>query len=195
MQSKVGQEDPKDPLLLAIGANASQIKSNFENVTDFLGDYDERIVKVLAQHEEDFLYAYKMHMVKIEKELQYLKLKAREQDAKLTQDARIVSLEKQLKWFEQEFNELMQVKERNEQAIEDIKGQCKTLVHGTNELRSFVKAQQRHKKLLNVALSKAKHQKTDLHNLSVQLEEQKSLIQKHSVEIPSLMYSPFLPLN
>lgn len=48
MNSKVGQEDPKDPLLQAIGANASQVKSNFDNVTDFLCSYDEKIVKVLA---------------------------------------------------------------------------------------------------------------------------------------------------
>jgi hypothetical protein len=49
-------------------------------------------MNVLTQHEEDFLYAYKQHMLKIERELQFLKMKANEQDAKLTQDVKIISL-------------------------------------------------------------------------------------------------------
>ena len=57
-----------------------------------------------------------------------------------------------------------------------------------------MKAQSRQTKLLNVALNKAKHHKTDLRNLNVTLDQQKFQIQKNSVEIPSLMYSPFLPL-
>ena len=43
-----------------------------------LQDYDDKLMLVLDQHEEDFLYAYKMHMVKIEKELHFLKIKAHE---------------------------------------------------------------------------------------------------------------------
>lgn len=42
-------------------------------------------------------------MVKIERELQLLKAKAKEQDEKLHQDNRIVSLNQQLTWFKQEF--------------------------------------------------------------------------------------------
>jgi hypothetical protein len=42
-------------------------------------------------------------MVKIERELHFLKLKAHEQDVKLTQDSRIIALEKQLKWLQNEF--------------------------------------------------------------------------------------------
>ena len=50
--------------------------TQFDGANDFLKNYDERLVKVLEQHEDDFLFAYKMHMVKIEKELQFLKMKA-----------------------------------------------------------------------------------------------------------------------
>ena len=56
-------------MLEVIGQNTTQIKQNYDVVNDFLNEYDERITKVLVQHEDDFLYAYKMHMVKIEKEL------------------------------------------------------------------------------------------------------------------------------
>lgn len=76
--SKVGQLDPKDPLLNAIAQNSTQVKHNFESVDNMLGDYDAKLISVLDQHEEDFLFAYKMHMVKIEKELAFLKIKAQE---------------------------------------------------------------------------------------------------------------------
>ena len=57
-----------------------------------LQSYDEKLVQVLSQHESDFIYAYKTHMYKIERELKALKQKSKEQDAKLTQDVRIISL-------------------------------------------------------------------------------------------------------
>lgn len=89
----------------------------------------------------------------------------------------------------------MEVKARNELTIGDLKSQCATLVATTNEMRQNVKAQQRHNKLLNIALTKAKHHKSDLQNLSVNLDEQKFLVKKNTVDIPSLMLSPFLPAS
>lgn len=65
----------------------------------------------------------------------------------------------------------MEVKARNENTVVDLKNQCKTLTSSTNEMRQQVKAQHRHNKLLNIALTKAKHYQTDLQNLSVNLDE------------------------
>ena len=48
-----------------------------------LGDYDKKLLKVLERHEQDFLAAYKTHMSKVEKELMYLKLKAKDQATRL----------------------------------------------------------------------------------------------------------------
>lgn len=53
----------------------------------------------LKLHEQDFLNAYQLHMVKIEKELQMLKAKAAEQDKALHSDTHIIALNKQLDWF------------------------------------------------------------------------------------------------
>ena len=50
----------------------------------------------------------------------------------------------------------MDVKGRNELAIVELKTQCKDLVRNTDQLKNQVKAQHRHNKLLNVALTKAK---------------------------------------
>lgn len=94
-------------------------------------------------------------MNKIENELQVLQNKSQEQDAKLTQDARIIGLEEQLKWYQIEFKNLMDVKEKNDEQIKHLKDQCKNLSAGSEEMRVNVKAAKRQNKLLGVALTKA----------------------------------------
>lgn len=59
-----------------------------------LDDYDAQLHQVITRHEDDFLGAYKTHMVKVEKQLQLLKDKAKEQENKLNNDERIVKMEK-----------------------------------------------------------------------------------------------------
>lgn len=49
--------------------NISEMLDNYNHVHETLEDFDQQLVRVLEQHEDDFMYAYKMHMVKIEKEL------------------------------------------------------------------------------------------------------------------------------
>ena len=41
-----------------------------------MSNYDTKLQNVIDQHEQDFLSAYKTHMVKVEKQLQLLKDKA-----------------------------------------------------------------------------------------------------------------------
>ena len=48
-----------------------------------LFDYDKKLLKVLERHESDFLAAYKTHMAKVERELIYLKSKAKDQEKRL----------------------------------------------------------------------------------------------------------------
>ena len=66
---------------------------NFNKVQNVLSDYDVQLNRVLQKHEDDFLAAYRTHMMKVEKELYFLKNKASEQDSKLASDDRIVALE------------------------------------------------------------------------------------------------------
>mmetsp|Transcript_1161 Transcript_1161/g.1737 ORF Transcript_1161/g.1737 Transcript_1161/m.1737 type:complete len:92 (-) Transcript_1161:2200-2475(-) len=91
-------------------------------------------------------------MNKIENELQVLQSKSKEQDAKLTQDARIIGLEEQLKWYQIEFKNLMTAKDKNDEQIKHLKDQCKNLSSGSEEMRVNVKAAKRQNKLLGVAL-------------------------------------------
>ena len=76
-----------------------EMRDDFDNITGSLETYDTKLKAVLGQHRDDFWFAFKTHMNKIENELQVLQNKSQEQDAKLTQDARIIGLEEQLKWY------------------------------------------------------------------------------------------------
>lgn len=58
-----------------------------------INDYDTKLGHVIKRHEEDFLSAYRTHMTKVEKQLQLLKEKAMEQESKLNNDERVISLE------------------------------------------------------------------------------------------------------
>ena len=59
-----------------------------------ISDYDTKLQKVIVRHEDDFLSAYKTHMSKVEKQLQLLKDKAKDQENKLNNDERIIRMEK-----------------------------------------------------------------------------------------------------
>ena len=48
----------------------------FINLKTLMHDYDNRLTSVVSRHEEDFLTAYKTHMVKVEQQMQLLKDKA-----------------------------------------------------------------------------------------------------------------------
>ena len=81
---KDGADSANDALYRRISGNLDEMLDKFDQVQVTLKDFDQKLVKVLEQHEDDFMFAYKMHMVKIEKELQYLKNKAKEQEKRLT---------------------------------------------------------------------------------------------------------------
>ena len=62
-----------DPLLEAVKKNVHEMKGTYTQMQSVLGTYDQKLVQVLGQHENDFIYAYKTHMYKIERELKHLK--------------------------------------------------------------------------------------------------------------------------
>ena len=73
--------------------NIDRMLWNYSKLHNVIADYDTQLNQVLAKHEDDFLSAYKTHMMKVEKELLFLKNRATEQEGKLASDDRIVSLE------------------------------------------------------------------------------------------------------
>ena len=81
-----------DPIIGQLEKNINDMKGHFNDITGALVTYDEKLINVLGQHQDDFWFAFKTHMNKIEKELSFLQQKSKEQDTKLTQDARIIGL-------------------------------------------------------------------------------------------------------
>jgi len=78
--------------VLSVEQNVDSSLATYDKIRDLLSNFDQALISKLKMHEHDFLDAYQLHMVKIEKELQLLKAKAAEQDSKLHQDTRIVQL-------------------------------------------------------------------------------------------------------
>lgn len=63
---------------------------------------DSHFVNTLQNHEQNFIKAYKGQMVKVEKELKFLKTKQAEQAGKLMKDDDITSLQESIAWFKSE---------------------------------------------------------------------------------------------
>ena len=59
-------------------------------------------------------------MGKVEKQLQLLKDKAKDQEDKLNNDERIIRMEKQLLWYKDEFESLLLLKDKNDNEIDRI---------------------------------------------------------------------------
>jgi len=108
---------------------------------------------------------------------------------------RIVQLEKQLKWFKNEFKGLIKVKDRNELSIEEKRENLGELKEDQNESKDKLKAAKRQNKLMTVALKKAEQYSVSLQMQSTRLGSDTSNALKQAVVQPSLLLSPFLPFD
>lgn len=102
----------------------NQVQETFSEIRQVLQNYDKSLGLVIEQSELDFVNAYQQHMMKIERELENLKRKAKEQDLKINQDSRILHLESQIVLFKSEFDRLIKVKGRNHVELERLRTDC-----------------------------------------------------------------------
>ncbi|PFH32595.1 putative myosin heavy chain [Besnoitia besnoiti] len=79
--------------------NGPQIREGVERIHEMLDTLDQKVDKLLGDHERDFLLAYRTHMYTIQKQMDYFKQKADEEQTKLLRDVKIRTLEKELNWF------------------------------------------------------------------------------------------------
>lgn len=138
------------------------IMQNFVFLKELTSDYDKKLINVISRHEDDFLGAYKTHMSKVEKQLQMLKDKAKEQEDKLNNDERIVKMEKQLGWYKNEFESLLRLKDKNSNQEDRINGNIDNLNQVKKEKEECIKAQKRQNKLIAIALAKVQAQVSEL---------------------------------
>lgn len=79
-------------------------------------------------------------LLKLNKELEFLKNKAEQQEDKMIEDDRIINLQKNLTWFKDESKRLKGLKDKNDIAITAITDQNKQLVENKNYIEGKVKA-------------------------------------------------------
>ena len=60
---------------------------------------ENQFVRVLVNHENDFMQAYRGHMMKVSNELKFLQQKVIEAAGKLSNDDTITNLQSSIKWF------------------------------------------------------------------------------------------------
>ena len=156
-----------------------------------ISEYDMKLQKVIVRHEDDFLSAYKTHMSKVEKQLQLLKDKAKEQENKLNNDERIIRMEKQLLWYKDEFQNLLDLKDKNDNEIDRITSFIDNLKEEKSYKEEQIKAQKRQNKLIAIALSKVQNQNDVLKSEEREIQADQNQSIKESIQMPSLMISPF----
>ena len=106
----------------------------------------------MDKHEKDFLAAYRGHMLKVQKELAFLKKKANEQEFKLRKDDRIKNLEITLDWFRKEALNLGTTCENFKRDVEKWKSKADALEDDKNFLEKQLLSSKRQNKLLKGAL-------------------------------------------
>ncbi|CDW88332.1 UNKNOWN [Stylonychia lemnae] len=188
LKDQIGENDDE---FINIEQNIDRLLDVHQQMSALLSDYDKKLLKVLERHEHDFLAAYKTHMTKVEKELSYLKGKAKDQEKRLAQDERILRLEKQLQWFQDELSRLQKKSEGNVNEIDMLTNKMSSMKEEKAFMEDQVKASKRQNKLLIVALNKTQIQRDDLQDENSDLQVQMVETKKAAVEIPSLEQSPF----
>jgi len=109
-------------------------------VNDVLTDFDTNLMRVLDRHEEDFLAAYKTHMMKVEKELYMLKQKAKDQEQRLAQDEKLLELQRQEGWFDEELDKLKEQDEEGQDEIQRLHAKIKQMKEEREFMADQVKA-------------------------------------------------------
>ena len=71
-------------------------------IHNVLENFDEHLDHILERNEKDFLTAYRGHMLKVQKELEFFKTKTSEQEFRLRTNEHVQKLEKSLEWFRDE---------------------------------------------------------------------------------------------
>ena len=128
---------------------------------------------VLENHENDFMAAYKGHMMKVKRELEFLRDKAVEAAGKLSNDDSITNLQQKIKWFQQQALVLDSILEGQKREVQKLKTNRINTISDNKFIKQQVKDAIKHNKLLEVALNKTQKQSDALRQF---LKENKNLV-------------------
>ena len=100
-------------------------------------------------------------------------------------------MEKQLVWYKEEFENLLNLKDKNDNEVDRINSYIDNLKEEKNYKEEQIKAQKRQNKLIAIALNKVQNQNDMLKQDAMGIQADMNLSIKESVQMPSLMISPF----
>ena len=97
-----------------------------EQLNEVINRIDTHFVDTLKNHEKNFIKAYKGQMLKVEKELKFLKNKKEEQAGKLMKDDDITNLQASIAWFKKEAVKLNQILDQQKYQMQTSKFRLKS---------------------------------------------------------------------
>ena len=106
--------------------------------------------------------AYRGHMTRVKKELEFLKKRAVEAAGKLVNDDTVTNLKKQIDWFQHEAIELDKHLDKQKRDFQIMKTKQKNTIDDNKFLKTQVKEAMKHNKLLEVAMTKTTAQTSAL---------------------------------
>jgi hypothetical protein len=100
---------------------------------------DGQVGQIVQVHESEFLNAYRIHMIDIQKEIKQLKLKITEEELKRKKDEEILIREKERDWFREEALRLNKVCKEYMKSTEVWKSRTKMLEEDKKALEEKIK--------------------------------------------------------
>ncbi|KEP64428.1 UNVERIFIED_CONTAM: myosin heavy chain, putative [Hammondia hammondi] len=132
----LGRPDSRRALFETL-KNGPKIRDEVERIHGLLDSLDQRVDKLMGDHERDFLLAYRTHMYTVQKQMEYFKEKADEEQTKLLRDVKIRTLEKELNWF---MSEALRLDELCKQYQKDL-NKWRDRADALSEDRTFLEKQ------------------------------------------------------
>ncbi len=112
---------------------------------------------MLDAHEKDFFLAYRQHMLSVHKEFKALKVKADEHETKSRREAKISSLENELRWFMRSALRLDALCKRYKAELERWKLYSDQLEDDRSFLEFQIKKSRAQNRALRVSVEKAQN--------------------------------------
>jgi len=133
-----------------------RITEHHSELTNLAQSLDQRMQRLLMEHEKDFFLAYKTHMYGVQRDIKTLRMKADHEDAKTREDTKIKALESELDWFMTEALRLDELCKGYKKEVDKWKAKADALDEDRRFLEDQIKGAKRQNKILRAAAERAR---------------------------------------
>merc|ERR1719199_1491968 len=133
-----------------------RITDHHSELTNLAETLEQRMEKLLAEHEKDFFLAYKTHMYGVQRDIKTLRMKADHEEAKTREDTKIRALEGELDWFMTEALRLDELCKGYKKEVDKWKAKSDALDEDRRFLEDQIKGAKRQNKILRAAAERAR---------------------------------------